>query len=138
MHLRASLLLAAVLVGATALAADLPPNMTVYYFGILAKGTKWSAEDTPERAKIQEGHLAHLAAMHKAGKLVIAGPLMEDGDWRGILVYRTKTLAEAQSLADDDPAVKAGRLQVTMHAWIVQRGILPDPLEGPAKAPAPQ
>lgn len=116
-------------------AADLPPNMTTYYFGILVKGPQWSPEETPERAKIQEGHMAHLTAMHKAGKLVLAGPLADGGDWRGILIYRTKTLEEAQSLANEDPAVKAGRLAVTMHPWLVERGILPDPLEGPSRPP---
>jgi uncharacterized protein YciI len=128
----ASTLLAAALLGAAAIAADAaPPDMTTYYFGILVRGPKWSPEDTPERAKIQEGHMAHLTAMWKAGKLVLAGPLTDDGDWRGVLIYRTKTIEEAQALADDDPAVKAGRLQVTMHPWLVQRGILPDPLEAP-------
>ena len=111
-------------------AAELPPNMTTYYFGVLVRGPKWSAADTPERAAIQEGHMAHLNAMWKAGKLVLAGPLVDDSDWRGVLIYRTKSLDEAQKLANDDPAVKAGRLVVTMHPWMVQRGILPDPLEG--------
>jgi uncharacterized protein YciI len=129
-------LFAAILLGATALAADAPPDMTTYYFGVLMRGPKWSPAETPEREKIQEGHMAHLNAMWKAGKLVLAGPLMDDGPWRGILIYRTKTFEEAQTLANDDPAVKAGRLEVTMHPWLVQRGILPDPLEGPAKAPA--
>ena len=115
---------------ASALAADLPPKMTTYYFGVLMKAPKWTAEATPERAKIQEGHLQHLQTMWKAGKLVLAGPLADDGDWRGVLIYRTKTLEEAQRLANDDPAVKAGRLVVTMHPWMVERGILPDPLEG--------
>jgi uncharacterized protein YciI len=113
-------------------AAEMPPNMTTYYFGVLTKGPKWSAEESSERTKIQEGHMAHLTAMWKANKLVLAGPLGDDGDWRGVLIYRTKTLEEAQKLASDDPAVKAGRLVVTMHPWMVQRGILPDPLEGPA------
>jgi len=120
----------------TAFAADPPPNMTTYYFGVLMKGPKWSAQATPERTTIQEGHMAHLEAMWKAGKLVLAGPLADDGDWRGVLIYRTKTLEEAQRLANDDPAVKAGRLVVTMHPWMVERGILPDPLEGtPAAGP---
>ena len=119
-------------------AADLPPNMTTYYFGVLMKGPKWSAEATPERTAIQEGHMAHLAAMWKAGKLVLAGPLADDGDWRGVLIYRTKTLEEAQRLASDDPAVKAGRFVVTMHPWMVQRGILPDPLEGAPPAAGPK
>lgn len=130
-------LLAAVLVLAAfpIFAAEAPPNMTTYYFGVLVKGPRWSPDDSPERAKIQEAHLAHLTAMHKAGKLVLAGPLADDGDWRGILIYRTRTLEEAQALANDDPAVKAGRLAVTMHPWLVQRGILPDPLEGAGTAP---
>jgi uncharacterized protein YciI len=113
-------------------------GVTTYYFGILVKGPKWSAEESPERAKIQEGHMAHLTAMNKAGKLVVAGPFMDDGDWRGILIYRTKTIEEAQSLANDDPAVKTGRLRVAMHPWLVQRGILPDPLERPANGPTAQ
>ena len=94
-----------------------------------------TAADSPERTKIQDGHMAHLGAMWKAGKLVLAGPIAEDGDWRGVLIYRTTTLEDAQRLADDDPAVKAGRLVVKMRPWMVKRGILPDPLEGGAKAP---
>jgi len=125
--------LAAAILGAGVLAADAPPDMTTYYFGVLVKGPKFTNEETAERAKLQEGHMAHLNAMWKAGKLVLAGPLTDDGDWRGILIYRTKSIDEAQSLANDDPAVKAGRLQVTMHPWLVQRGILPDPLEGGSK-----
>jgi len=119
-------------------AADMPPNMTTYYFGVLMRGPKYSAEESPEREKIQEGHMAHLTAMWKAGKLVLAGPLVDDGDWRGVLIYRTKSIEEAQTLANDDPAVKAGRLVVTMHPWMVQRGILPDPLEVPAKPAEPK
>jgi len=130
-------LLAVTLVAPVA-AVEMPPNMTTYYFGVLMRGPKYSAEESPERAKLQEGHMAHLTAMWKAGKLVLAGPLVDDGDWRGVLIYRTQTLEEAQKLADDDPAVKAGRLVVTMHPWMVQRGILPDPLETPAKPAEPK
>jgi uncharacterized protein YciI len=133
---RVLLVAVVVLAGRSVLAADAPPDMTTYYFGILVRGEKWTPAKTPETAKIQEGHMGHLEAMWKAGKLVLAGPLTDDGEWRGILIYRTKTIEEAQKLADDDPAVKAGRLKVTMHPWLIQRGILPDPLEGGAKAAA--
>ncbi len=137
--LRTSLIVLTALVAATPLpAADMPPNMTTYYFGILMRGPKWSPERTPESANIQEGHMAHLEAMWKAKKLVLAGPLGDDGEWRGVLIYRTKTLEEAQRLADEDPAVKAGRLVVKMHPWWVQRGILPDPLEGSTPPPEPK
>jgi uncharacterized protein YciI len=138
MNRYATALLLACTLAVPATAAEMPANMTTYFFGVLIKGPKWSAEDTPERAKIQEGHMAHLQAMWKAGKLVLAGPLADDGDWRGVLIYRTKTLAEAQQLAGDDPAVKAGRFVVTMHPWMVQRGILPDPLNEGAAGPEPK
>ena len=123
----ASLLALRLAVPATA--AEMPPNMTTYFFGVLMKGPRWSAKDTPERTAIQDGHMAHIQAMWKAGKLVLAGPLADDGEWRGVLIYRTKTIEEAQRLASDDPAVKASRLVVTMHPWMVERGVLPDPLE---------
>jgi uncharacterized protein YciI len=132
MLLVASLLL----IGRATLADEMPPDMTTYYFGVLVRGEKWTPAKTPETAKIQEGHMGHLTAMWKAGKLVLAGPLLDDTEWRGVLIYRTKTIEEAQKLADDDPAVKAGRLRVTMHPWLIQRGILPDPLEGGTKVEA--
>jgi uncharacterized protein YciI len=128
----AAMVLIAGAMSAPVVAKDPPPNMTTYYLGILVKGPHWTPGDSAYVTKIQEGHLAHLQAMWKAGKLVLAGPLDDDGDWRGVLIYRTKTLEEAQQLANDDPAVKVGRLAVTMHPWWVQRGILPDPLENPA------
>ena len=107
--------------------SGIPPNMAVYYFGILVRGPKWSPEDTPERAKVQEGHMAHIRAMAKAGNLVLAGPFMDDGDWRGILIYKATSLEEAQTLADEDPAVEAGRLAVTMHPLLLEKGTLHEP-----------
>ena len=101
------------------------PEMTTYYFGMLLKGDKWSKEETPERAELQTQHIAHLTAMGKAGRLVIAGPLLDDGTIRGLLVYKAASLEEAKAWAEADPAVKAGRLKVEMHPWMVMKGILP-------------
>jgi uncharacterized protein YciI len=102
-----------------------PAELATYYFGVLKKGQAWTAEQTPETQKIQEGHMAHLNASGKSGKLVIAGPLGDNGDIRGILVYKTATVDEARSIAEADPAVKAGRLRVELHKWFVTKGALP-------------
>ena len=102
-----------------------PADLSTYYFGFLKKGTAWTAERTPETQKIQEGHMAHLNASGKSGKLVIAGPLGDNGDIRGILVYKTATVEEARAIAEADPAVKAGRLRVELHKWFVTKGALP-------------
>jgi uncharacterized protein len=102
-----------------------PADLATYYFGFLKKGPTWTAEQTPETQKIQEGHMAHLRASGESGKLVIAGPLADNGDIRGILVYKTATMEEANAIAAADPAVKAGRLVVEMHKWFVSKGALP-------------
>jgi uncharacterized protein YciI len=44
---------------------------------------------------------------------------------RGILIFKTATMEEAKALAGNDPAVKAGRLVVEIHPWMVQKGVLP-------------
>jgi len=93
------------------------------FFGFLVKGPKWSAEKTPESARIQQEHMGHLEAMWKAGHLLIAGPMGEDGHVRGLVVYRAKDVVEAVAWASADPAVRAGRLAVDMHPWHVARGV---------------
>jgi uncharacterized protein YciI len=104
------------------------PEMTTYYFGMLLPGEKYtSGPVTPERAELQKQHLAHMKKMHMAGRLVIAGPLVDDGTIRGLVVYKAASIEEARAWAEADPAVKAGRLKVEMHPWMVQKGILNEP-----------
>src|SRR6266849_4832541 len=103
-------------------AGDPPAEMTTYYFVMLVKGPKWTGQSNPD---LMKQHLAHLRSMWAAGKVVIAGPLTDDGTTRGLCVYKVGSLDEARALASDDPAVKAGRLAVEVHPWMVQKGILP-------------
>lgn len=108
----------------------IPPNMTTYYIGFLKKGPAWTPP-TPETEvalnELQVKHLAHIQQMGDTKKLVMAGPFTDGGDIRGILIFRTATMEEAVALAQDGPAVKAGRLIVEMHPWMTMKGILPDP-----------
>ncbi len=88
-----------------------------YYLGFLKRGDKWSPEETPERARIQEAHLKNIGRLAQMGKLVAAGPFMEDSDYRGIFVFKTATMEEANQLTNTDPAVQAGRLRIELHEW---------------------
>ncbi len=133
-----ALALGGALTAAGVAAQDTPeakPEMTTYYFGRLVKGDKWTAEgaEAPERQELQKRHLGHLASMHKLGRLVIAGPLLDDGTIRGLVVYKASSLEEARGWAQADPAVVAGRLRIEMHPWMVQKGILREPDEQGAK-----
>jgi len=77
--------------------------------------------------ELQSAHLAHLADMHDAGRLLAAGPLLgEDGrQFRGLSIWKG-TPEEVQSwiTAHPDPAVVAGRFTVRVIPWMVPAGAL--------------
>lgn len=100
------------------------PNTPEHFvFGFLMRGTNTS--QTPEEAKqIQQGHLAYMDELHKQGKLVAAGPFGDNSEYRGIVIYRVKTVDEAKRLAAGDPAVKAGRLRIDARPWMTFKGII--------------
>jgi len=90
---------------------------TKYYLGFLVAGPKFSPEDSPERQKIQEGHMANIKRLGDLGKLVVAGPFAEDSKLRGIFVFRVTTMQEALELTNTDPAVQSGRLAIQLYEW---------------------
>lgn len=106
-------------------AADAAPQMEQVFLVLLRRGPIWTAEKTAESQAIQKAHMDNIGTQWKAKKLVIAGPMGEDGDLRGIFVYRVGSLDEAKALAAADPAVKAGRLRAEVHPWWVGKGYLP-------------
>jgi uncharacterized protein YciI len=102
-----------------------PEQLTVAYLAFLVRGDKWTAEKTPETEAIQKAHLNNINRLAEMKKLVVAGPFGDDGTLRGIFVFRVNTIEEARELAATDPAVKAGRLALQIHPWLVPEGILP-------------
>jgi uncharacterized protein YciI/uncharacterized damage-inducible protein DinB len=94
-----------------------------YQFGLLTRGPKWTAGNTPEVQKIQEGHMANINRMAQLGKLFAAGPIMDNGDLRGIFIFRAASIEEAKALAAEDPAIKAERLKIEILPWFGSKGI---------------
>ena len=103
-----------------------PIDMTTYFLGLLRRGSTWTPEETDETERIQNEHLAHIRQMFEDGALILAGPFTDGGDLRGLFLFGTATIEEAQELAAADPAVRAGRLIVEIHPWMVPSGVLPD------------
>lgn len=95
--------------------------MQQYYIVFLKKGENRS-QDSTAAAKLQEQHMAHLTRMYNEGYSSLAGPMGDDGEIRGIVIYNTATQREADSLARLDPMVKAGRLTVEVRPWWVSKG----------------
>ncbi len=102
-------------------------EMTTYYVGFLYRGAKWTPGETPESRQLQEAHMANIQKMAAAGKLVIAGPFMDNGDLRGLYVFRAASADEAKALVESDPAVKAGRLRFELHPWYAAKNITATP-----------
>ena len=104
---------------------SLPLKMTTAYLGFLVRGAKWTPEKTPQTEELQKAHLANINRLAEMKKLVVAGPFGDNGELRGIFVFKVGSLEEAKSLAATDPSVQAGRLAVNMYTWSVPEGILP-------------
>ena len=95
--------------------------MQQYFIAFLKRGSVTS-QSKEESDSLQVLHLAHLGRMYELGYADISGPFGDDGDIRGITIYNTPTLEMADSLANMDPAVKAGRLEIEMHPWWAAKG----------------
>lgn len=106
---------------ATSDRAASPPAMKQYWFVMLKRGPK---RDQPadEAERLQAGHMANMQAYADKGQLQIAGPFMDDGDWRGLFILDVPDRAGAEAMCRDDPAVQAGRLACEIHPWLSQPG----------------
>ena len=97
------------------------PKMKQYFFVMLKAGPNRS-QDSTAAAKIQEGHMANIRKLGDSGKLVVAGPFGDDGNWRGIFIFDTPTIEEAEQLVKSDPAIQSGRLTYEIHPWWTMQG----------------
>jgi len=102
-----------------------PEKMTTAYLAFLKRGDKWTPEKTAATEELQKAHLANIVRLAELKKLVVAGPFGDDGILRGIFIFKVGTIEEARELAATDPAVKAGRLALDIHPFVVPEGILP-------------
>ncbi len=95
--------------------------MQQYFIAFLKTGPI-KGQNEEEAALLQEEHLAHLTKMYELGYADISGPFDDEGDIRGITIYNVPTKKMADSLANADPMVKAGRLEIEIHSWWAGKG----------------
>ncbi len=87
------------------------------FFVMLIKGPN-RTQDSVTAEKIQEGHMANITRLSKEEKLLVAGPFMDDTDWRGIFILKCKDQKECEALMQTDPAIASGRLVAEIHPWM--------------------
>lgn len=82
-----------------------------------AKRENWLATMTDEEKEVMTKHSEYVGKMFSEGKIVLAGPCL-DGAY-GMIIYKAKSLAAAQEMFDNDPAVKAGIMDMELHPFRV-------------------
>ncbi len=79
--------------------------------------------------RIQVEHLAFHAEQRRLGTVATNGPVIDQPDesLRGLTFYRTGSTARPCRIAEQDPAVLAGRLEVEVMSWWCPPGTLVQP-----------
>ncbi|MCH2489798.1 MAG: YciI family protein [Flavobacteriales bacterium] len=95
--------------------------MQKYFMAFLKSGPNRS-QNQKETDSLQQLHLAHLGRMYEQGYADISGPFEDAGELRGVTIYNVPTEQMADSLANLDPMVKAGRLVIEIHPWWAGKG----------------
>ena len=104
-------------------ASQAPVEMAQYFIGLIYKGDHWESFEPAAAAEIQKAHRANIVRLEQAGQMLLAGPIENAGELRGIFIYRTATLAQAEELVKTDPAVTAGRLRIEVYPFWAPKGL---------------
>ncbi|WP_153800371.1 YciI family protein [Foetidibacter luteolus] len=92
-------------------------GMKMYTLVMLKTGAN-TGSDKSVRDSAFRGHLDNINRLAKAGKLVVAGPLVKnDKAYRGIFILNAKTVEEANQLLATDPAVQQKYLDAELYQW---------------------
>ncbi len=91
-------------------------GMAKYVVAFLKRGPS-QEQSKEEGERLMKAHLQNIGRMAEEGKLVVAGPFLDDGELRGIYIFKVATVEEAKALTASDPAVQAGRLEMELHPW---------------------
>jgi uncharacterized protein YciI len=101
-----------------------PREFDTYQLILLVRPPQQPVLDDDATRALGLEHLGHFRKMHAAGYLKVAGPIDGDDEIAGICLYQAGSLEQAQLLAEDDPAVRAGRFVVRAMTWYTQQDAL--------------
>jgi uncharacterized protein len=101
-------------------------DLEAFELVILRRPDDARSYDEATLERIQREHLAYQESLRADGHIVTNGPVLDQPDesMRGLAFYRTGSLDETRRLAEQDPAVQAGRLAVDVMTWWCRPGTM--------------
>ena len=91
-------------------------GMKMYVLVLLKTGPETKDKKTTD--SLFSGHMKNIKRLVEMGKLVVAGPLQKnEKEYRGIFILNVKTIEEAATLLQTDPAIYAGLLVPELYGW---------------------
>ena len=73
--------------------------------------------DSLKRIELQKAHLKNIIRLANEGKLIVAGPFLDDQPVEGIFIFNVETIEEARALTNTDPAIQSGELVMELRPW---------------------
>jgi uncharacterized protein YciI len=96
-------------------------EMKQYWLVLLFSGSQRS-QDTATAARIQRAHMNNFERLAAEGKIIMAGPMGDKGNLRGIFIMDGKDSTEIAGHIKIDSAVVTGRLRFEIHPWWTAKG----------------
>ena len=87
------------------------PN-SFFFARLVANRPNFAMSMTPEEQATMGAHGAFLQTQIAAGKLVVAGPVMDPAGVFGMAVFEAESMEEMHRLLERDPARAIGRYEV--------------------------
>ena len=68
-------------------------------------------------------HFVWMKAQHEAGRIVISGPGLVDGQRVGMYLIRAGSRADAETVASGDPYTRAGHTRFELIDWEIHQSL---------------
>jgi uncharacterized protein YciI len=91
-------------------------GMKHYVMAFLKAGPN-QITDSVKRIEMQKAHLKNIIRLANEGKLIVAGPFLDDQPVEGIFIFNIESIEEAKALTNTDPAIQSGELVMELRPW---------------------
>lgn len=110
-------------------AIPLPGSWSTVYVCFLVVNPEYDAGTPEEEKAITTAHIQYQLRLQRDGRAIAAGGLGPGSQESivGMTLLRGESLEQATEVAGNDPAVRAGRLNILVREWWVPEGRLPGP-----------